>query len=109
MLQYSADRALDALGDPTRRALVTRLGSGPRTVSELGAGLPISMSAVLQQLRVLEAAGLVRSTKQGRTRTCSLEPRALDAAEQWLAARKAECARQFDALEAFLDAHPEEE
>lgn len=109
MLQYSADRTLDALGDPTRRAIVARLGAGPCSVTELGAALPISMSAVLQQLRVLEAAGLVQSEKRGRIRTCSLQPYALDAAERWLAARKAECTRHFDALGSYLDANPEEE
>jgi DNA-binding transcriptional ArsR family regulator len=109
MLEYSADRTLDALGDPTRRLLVARLGAGPTTVSALAAGLPMSMSAVLQQLRVLEAAGVVRSEKVGRVRTCALQPYALDVAERWLAERKAECSRHFDALGAYLDTHPEDE
>ena len=68
------DDVFRALGDPTRRGMVERLGGGPATVSQLAKPLDITLSAVVQHLAVLEAAGLVSSEKIGRTRTCRLEP-----------------------------------
>src|SRR5919108_3081697 len=56
---------MDALGDPTRRAIFERLRSGPRPVVELARGLPVSRPAVSQHLRVLKEAGLVREHRQG--------------------------------------------
>ena len=75
MLNYSGDvdRVLHALADPTRRQIVERLGSGPRTVSELAEPLPMSMPAVVQHLQVLERSGVIATEKRGRTRTCRLE------------------------------------
>lgn len=112
MLQYQEplDLAFQALSDPTRRRMVERLSAGPVTVSELAEPLPMSMSAVMQHLKVLEAAGLVRSEKVGRVRTCRVEPEALTAAERWLDARRLTVARSLDRLGAFLDeTKPEEE
>src|SRR5437016_13260758 len=76
------DRLFHALADPARRAIVERLSRGPAPVSELARPLPMSLPAVMQHLGVLEAAGLVRSAKIGRVRTCAIEPRALTKAEQ---------------------------
>jgi DNA-binding transcriptional ArsR family regulator len=73
----------DALGDPTRRAIVSRVARGPVSVSELAGPLGITVTAVGQHLRVLERAGLMRSIKQGRVRQCRLEPDGLRAIEQW--------------------------
>lgn len=112
MLQYQEplDLAFQALSDPTRRRLVERLSAGPVSVSELAGPLPMSMSAVMQHLKVLEAAGLVRSEKIGRVRTCRVEPEALTAAEHWLNARRLSVERSLDRLGAFLDeTKPEEE
>ena len=68
------DEVFRALGDPTRRNLVERLGAGSATVSELARPLDMTLSAVVQHLAVLEACGLVSSEKVGRTRHCRLEP-----------------------------------
>ena len=57
--------AIQALGDPTRRAVFERLRRGPRSVGDLASGLPVSRPAVSQHLRVLENAGLVRARRQG--------------------------------------------
>ena len=76
-----------ALGDPTRRALVERLGRGAATASQLAAPLPISLAAVIQHLQILEESGVVRSQKAGRVRTCSLKPEGLRLAGKWLADR----------------------
>lgn len=106
MLQHSdpLDRAFHALADPGRRWMVDRLTRGPASVSELAQPLDMSMSAVVQHLKVLEASGLVRSTKTGRVRTCQVQPDALRAAEGWLAARRAEWERRLDRLDEYLAA-----
>jgi DNA-binding transcriptional ArsR family regulator len=92
-----------ALADPTRRAMVERLGLGPASVSELAKPLAMSMPAVMQHLQMLEASGLVRSEKTGRVRTCRIEPEALSLAEQWINARRAGWQRRLDRLGDYLD------
>jgi DNA-binding transcriptional ArsR family regulator len=71
------ERALDALGDPTRRAIVERLQEGPRAVGELASGLPVSRPAVSQHLRVLKEAGLVTERQEGTRRLYRLDPAGL--------------------------------
>ena len=78
-----------ALGDPTRLVLVERLSRGPASVSELAEPLAMTLPAVIQHLRVLEASGLVRSEKVGRVRTCRVEPAALRQVEVWIEERRA--------------------
>jgi DNA-binding transcriptional ArsR family regulator len=70
-------RALDALGDATRREIMDRLRGGPLPVSEIAAGLPISRPAVSQHLRVLKEAGLVTERRDGTRRLYRVEPKAL--------------------------------
>jgi DNA-binding transcriptional ArsR family regulator len=93
-----ADRVFDALGDPTRRALVARLSRGPMSVSELGRPFDISLAAIVQHLHVLERSRLVRTEKVGRVRTCWIEPAGLDLAAAWLAERRALWERRLDRL-----------
>ncbi len=104
MLNESArlDLAFHALADPTRRGMLARLSRGPASVSELARPFRISLPAVMQHLQALEASGLVRSKKQGRVRTCRLEPKALGAAESWIAEQRALWEAQLDRLEDFL-------
>ena len=99
----SLDLMFQALADPTRRAMVERLGQGPASVSELARPLAMSMPAVMQHLQMLEASGLVRSEKTGRVRTCRIEPEALSLAEQWINARRIEWQRRLDRLGDYLD------
>jgi DNA-binding transcriptional ArsR family regulator len=82
------DLIFQALGDPARRAMVEQLTRRPATVSELARPLPMSLPAVFQHLQMLEGAGLVRSEKVGRVRTCRIEPAALRLAEAWIGARR---------------------
>lgn len=104
MLNQSAplDLMFQALGDPSRRVMVERLSRGPASVSELAEPLAMSLSAVVQHLQVLEASGLVRSEKQGRVRTCRIEPAALKTAEQWIIERRASWERRLDRLGDYL-------
>ena len=104
MLDYAPDldRVYQALADPGRRLMVERLSRGPASVSELGRPLDISLAAVLQHVQVLEACGLIRSSKLGRTRTCSINPAALRVAESWIAERRTMVERRLDQLGEYL-------
>ncbi|HEY7144994.1 MAG TPA: metalloregulator ArsR/SmtB family transcription factor [Streptosporangiaceae bacterium] len=97
------DRVFQALADPGRRVMVERLSKGPASVSELGRPLAMSLAAVLQHVQVLEASGLVRSQKVGRTRTCSIDPAVLGSAEQWISQRRARWERRLDRLGEYLE------
>jgi len=105
MLNYSIDldMAYQALADRSRRGIVARLTEGPASVSELAKPLAMSLPAVMQHLQVLEASGLVRSDKVGRVRTCRIEPKALQKAEQWIADRRALWEQRLDRLEDYLN------
>jgi DNA-binding transcriptional ArsR family regulator len=70
---------LDALGDPTRRAIFERLGSGPVAVGELARELPVSRPAVSQHLKVLKDAGLVIDRPDGTRRLYQLDPGGIEA------------------------------
>src|SRR5258707_5885833 len=104
MLNQSTDldRLFHALSDPARRAIVERLSCGPAPVSELARPLPMSLPSAMQHLGVLEAAGLVRSEKVGRVRTCAIEPKALSRAEQWINARRVDWEHRLDRLGDYL-------
>ncbi len=104
MASRTADRVFDALGDPTRRALVARLSNGPMTVSDLGRPFDITLAAVVQHVQVLERSQLVRTRKVGRVRTCWITPAGLDVASEWLAERRALWKRRLDRLGDFLAA-----
>ncbi len=104
MLNYAPDldRLFQALADPGRRHMVERLSRGPATVSELGKPLAISLAAVVQHVQVLEASGLVRTQKSGRSRTCSIDPAALRSAESWITERRTMVERRLDRLGEYL-------
>jgi DNA-binding transcriptional ArsR family regulator len=97
------DKPLEALADPTRRAIAEHLRGGPLAVGELAGRLPVSRPAVSQHLRVLERAGLVTATRAGTRRLYRLDPRGLEAVRAWL--------ERFweDALSAYAEAAEREE
>ncbi len=103
MTASALDLAFQALADPTRRAMVERLGRGPASVSDLAEPFAISLPGVVQHLKILESAGLVRSEKAGRVRTCRLEPQVLGLAEQWINDRRHDWERRLDCLGDYLD------
>lgn len=105
--QSGLDAMFQALADPSRRSMVERLSRGSASVSELAAPLDMSMPAVMQHLAVLEASGIVRSTKIGRVRSCQLEPAALTAAEQWMSQQRLLWEQRLDRLGAMLAAEME--
>lgn len=81
-----------------------RLSQGPVQVSDLARPLPMSLPSVLQHIDVLQAAGLVRSEKVGRVRTCAIEPQALSLAERWINARRIAWQDRLDRLGDYLKA-----
>src|SRR5690606_37605802 len=87
---------LDALGDPTRRAMLAMLAGGPVTVSALSEPLGVTLTAVGQHLRLLENAGLASSEKRGRARWCSLRPDGLRELERWARQCRAEWEARLD-------------
>src|SRR5947208_3166036 len=105
--QPQLDLVFQALSDPTRRAIVERLGRGPASVSQLAQPFAMSLPAVLQHVAVLEASGLVRSEKVGRVRTCRIDSPALRTAEGWIADRRATWERRLDRLGAVLAEQPD--
>jgi DNA-binding transcriptional ArsR family regulator len=109
MLQHSClDQVFHSLADPTRRAMVERLGAGPASVSELAAPFSVSLSAIGQHVQLLEASGLVRTAKVGRVRTVELVPDTLVAAERWFERHRQRWERRLDRLGALL-AEPDNE
>jgi DNA-binding transcriptional ArsR family regulator len=100
------DRALDrmfhALADASRRAMLERLAAGPASVTELARPFQVALPTVVQHLGVLEAAGVVTSTKVGRVRTYQLAPEALTPAADWIGRQRLPAERRLDRLGTFL-------
>lgn len=96
-------KVLDALGDPTRRAVLELIRGGARPVGEIARYLPVSRPAVSQHLRVLKEAGLVRDRRDGTRRLYAVDPEGLSALRAYLE-------RYWDdALSAFEEAAQEAE
>lgn len=104
MPQQAADlnRVFQALADPTRRAVVERLGRGPAAASELARPFAMALPSFMQHLGVLEKVGLVVSSKQGRVRTYRLVPRPLQAAEGWMTKQRQLWERRLDQFDQYV-------
>jgi DNA-binding transcriptional ArsR family regulator len=104
MVQYqSLDRTFSALADPTRRAVLERLGRGGATISELAEPFGISLTGMKKHVRLLEEAGLVSTEKVGRTRRCSAGPRRLDDATDWIDTYRQMLEARLDRFGAMLE------
>jgi DNA-binding transcriptional ArsR family regulator len=96
------DRSFGALAHPIRRGIVERLARGTATVGEATAGFGVSKPAITKHLRVLEDAGVVLRTVEGRTHRLRLERTALEDATVWLEDQRAIWERMFDTVEDYL-------
>jgi DNA-binding transcriptional ArsR family regulator len=96
------DAVFHALADPTRRAVLERLGGGPAPVSELARPFAMALPSFMQHLDVLEKSVLVRSHKAGRVRTYELALQPLKVAEHWMASQRNLWGRRLDQLDEFL-------
>ena len=86
MVQYQStvDLAFAALADPTRRAVLERLGDGTATISELAEPFGMSLTGMKKHIQLLEEANLVATEKVGRARKCRLVPYAFEGISTWL-------------------------
>ena len=98
------DAVFKALADPTRRDMLQRLASEELSVSELAAPLDMSLAAASKHIQVLERAGLVKRTVQGRTHTCRLDAQPLHAGMEWLRHYERFWTGRVDALERLVRA-----
>jgi DNA-binding transcriptional ArsR family regulator len=105
VVQYQAiDRTFAALADPTRRAILERLGRGSASISELAEPLGITLTGVKKHVQVLEDAQLVTTEKVGRVRRCRLGPaEALDDVEVWVAAYRRMLEERLDRFGELLE------
>ena len=97
------DRVFRALGDRTRRALLTRLARGPCRVTQLAEPFDMSLVAVSKHLKVLERAGLIQRAIDGRVHQCSLDPAPLGDAQQWLHRNRTFWEASLDRLAALVE------
>lgn len=113
MANYTAGASLDdvfhALADPTRRAVLKRLGSGPASVKELGRPFEMALPSFMKHIAVLEESGLIASRKVGRVRTCQIRRKNLAAAESWLATQRALWESRTDRLVEYVEGQMEKE
>ncbi|MBR0736933.1 helix-turn-helix transcriptional regulator [Bradyrhizobium liaoningense] len=107
MVKYrdeTLDRTFAALSDPTRRALLARLGERESlSVSELAAPFPVSLPAIMKHLDVLTDAGLIVREKTGRTVACRLTAQPMEQAMNWLNRYAQFWSEKFDRLAAFVE------
>ena len=96
------DSSFLALSHPVRRTIVERLAQGPATVAEAARGLAVSKPAVSKHLKVLEHAGVIRRTVDGRRHRLRLETGGLADASRWLELHGALWEAKFDAVERHL-------
>ncbi len=91
-----------ALADPTRRAVLARLGQGPASVSELAKPFGMALPSFMKHVRFLEDSGWIRTRKKGRVRTCAIEKKPFAAIEVWLSAQRTLWEGRTDRLEHFV-------
>lgn len=102
--QERLDDVFLALADPTRRAVLGRLGQGPASVGELAKPFDMALPSFMKHIHVLEESGWIRTRKRGRVRTCAIDKTALAAADAWLAEQRVPWEARFDRLDALLEA-----
>jgi DNA-binding transcriptional ArsR family regulator len=98
----SLDGLFQAIADPTRRAVLARLGRGPASISELAQPFEMALPSFMKHIHQLEQSGWIITEKAGRVRTCRLETASFAAAQAWLDEQRALWERRTDRLEAFV-------
>ena len=100
--QPALDRSFAALADPTRRAILLRLGRSEASLGELSSGFEMTLTGLKKHVRILEEAGLVATKKVGRVRHCKLGPRRLEDIAKWMTSYRNLLEERYDHLETFL-------
>jgi DNA-binding transcriptional ArsR family regulator len=104
MAKHEPDLSLlfHALADPTRRAILSRLAAGSAAVTELADPTGLRLPTVMRHLSVLEEAGLIATTKEGRVRTCAIVPEALVPMRSWIDEQRAVWEARLDRLDTYV-------
>jgi DNA-binding transcriptional ArsR family regulator len=104
MAQYFSklDGTFQALADPTRRAVLGRLGKGPASIGELAAPFDMALPSFMKHIHHLEKTGWIKTRKTGRVRTCTLDRKSFDVIETWLAEQRSIWEGRTDRLERFV-------
>src|SRR5215203_7196931 len=92
-----------ALGDPTRRAVLSRLSSGPASVSDLAKPFDMALPSFMQHIRYLEESGWIQTRKVGRVRICTIEEEPFTVVERWLSDQRALWEARTDRLQQFVE------
>jgi DNA-binding transcriptional ArsR family regulator len=100
--QDSLSNVFQALADPTRRAVLGRLGQGPASIGDLAKPFAMALPSFMKHIHSLEESGMIRTSKQGRVRTCMIETTAFAAVEDWLGKQRALWEGRTDRLEHFV-------
>ena len=100
--QHQLDGIFQALADPTRRAVIGRLGKGPASVGALAEPFDMALPSFMKHIHMLEQSGLIRTSKLGRVRTCALETARLAAVGGWLSEQQQIWESRTDRLEQFV-------
>ncbi|MDQ6436139.1 metalloregulator ArsR/SmtB family transcription factor [Mesorhizobium sp. LHD-90] len=100
--QARLDGVFQALADPTRRAVLGRLGKGPASISDLAKPFDMALPSFMKHIRLLEESGWISTAKQGRVRTCAIEKKQFAAVESWLSEQRAIWEARTDRLEKFV-------
>jgi len=105
MVQYSAaiDLTFAAIADPTRRRILTRLGRGDASITDLAGRFNMTLTGIRKHVKVLEKAGLVTTEKIGRVRNAKLGPRRLEREAEWIAQYHTMLNERLNSLEEFLE------
>jgi DNA-binding transcriptional ArsR family regulator len=106
MVQYSQtriDASFAALSDPTRRGVLEQLGRSDASITELAEKFHMTLTGMKKHVGVLEGAGLVRTEKVGRVRTCTLGPRRLEEEAAWLERYRQLWDARFDQLDKLVE------
>jgi DNA-binding transcriptional ArsR family regulator len=96
------DGIFQALADPTRRAILRRLGGGPAGVGELAQPFDMALPSFMKHITALEQSGLIKTSKSGRVRTCRIEKATFDVVDHWLNDQRKLWSERTDRLEAFV-------
>jgi DNA-binding transcriptional ArsR family regulator len=104
MAKHDTDLSLlfHALADPTRRSILRRLAQGPAPVTDLAQPTGLRLPTVMRHLSVLEEAGLIATSKEGRVRTCAIDPEALSPVRTWLDEQRALWEGRLDRLDDYV-------
>jgi DNA-binding transcriptional ArsR family regulator len=104
MAKHDPDLSLlfHALADATRRSMLARLAQGPARVTDLAEPTGLRLPTIMRHLAVLEGAGLISTSKDGRIRTCAIRPEAMEPARAWMEEQRAVWAARLDRLDAFV-------